>query len=122
VRLGDRPLLIVLDRGRGRKAYVVDTARAAAKGDFDAGILGWWKHGTGTCVAAAGAHVIEVHRCYGRDRIYWIDPLRAMAGNAFGMGIERTLIAPTRNVDGVEYVDRCICVARGARMWKVELT
>ena len=121
IHLGNRRLLVLLDRSASKRTYLIDTARAAEHGAFGEGVLGWWKHGTGTCIASAGNHVVEVHRCIGRDRVYWIDPLRAMAGNALGLGIERTLIAPTRKIDRIEYRDRRICLARGSRIWRVEL-
>jgi hypothetical protein len=123
VPLGDRDrrLLAILDRGRSGRTYVVDTARAAAAGRIDAAVVGWWRHGNGVCLTEAGSHLIEVHPCVGRDRIYWIDPLRAMSGQSFGLGIERTLVAPCRGVERVAYRDRSICLRRGDDNWFTEL-
>lgn len=121
VTVHNQRLLAVLDRGRQRRTYLVDIARAAAKGDLLAGAVGYWRHGTGRLLAADGEHLIEVHRCLGRDRIYLLDASRAMQGHAFGMGIERTLIAPTISLGAAALRGRKIIVSTGPRIWKTEL-
>jgi len=120
--LGQRRLLAALDRGADQRTWLVDTERASQGGDLEAGVLGWWRHGTGFAIAGAGSHVIEVHRCFGRDRIYWVDPLDAMSGHALARGVERTIIAPVRRVDRVEFTGRQIRVSRGERTWVTDAT
>lgn len=122
IHVGQRRLLALLDRGHGKRTYIVDTERAAHGGAWRDGVLGWWRHGTGTCLAEAGGHLVEAHRCFGRDRIYWIDPLRAMSGHALARGIERTITAPTKRLDWIEYTERQIRVGRGDRAWRTALT
>ncbi|MHA1568673.1 MAG: hypothetical protein ACTSXZ_04320 [Alphaproteobacteria bacterium] len=121
VTVNDQRLLAVLDRGRLHRTYLVDIRQAADGGSLLDGVVGWWRHGTGRLLAADGEHLVEVHHCLGRDRIYLLDPARAAKGYAFGLGIERTLIAPIRNLGSVDLIGLDLHVSAGQRRWRTEL-
>jgi len=121
VTVNNQRVLAVLDRGRRHRVYLVDIYRAAEKGNLFEAVIGWWRHGTGWLLAADGEHLLEVHRCFGRDRIYLVDPALALQGTAFGLGIQRTLIAPVRRLGGVRLHDRTVYISAGHRRWQTEL-
>lgn len=121
VNVNGRRLLAVLDRGRRHRTYLVDVQKAAEHGQLEAGMVGWWRHGTGRLLAADDERLLQVHRCFGRDRIYLLEPARALKGQAFGLGIQRTLIAPVRRLGGISLHGHEIHVSAGKKKWKTEL-
>jgi hypothetical protein len=121
ITIGPRRLLAVMDRGWRRRTYLVDAERAAEGGRLRDGLVGWWRHGAGHILTADDGLVIEVHRCFGRDRLYWVDPLAAATGHAFGMGIERTVIAPCHGLQHVTLVGHEIHVSDGRRAWRARV-
>jgi len=120
-RLNDRPLLAMLDRTFHRRVYVIDTALAARGGAMAAGLVSWWRHGTGFLLAAGGPHLLEVHRGFGHDRLYLLDPLRTVSWQSFGLGIERTIVCPCRNTDRVWSDGRFIYLGKGDDLWRTPL-
>ncbi len=118
VTVNNRRLLAVLDRHQRRRTYLVDVLRAAERGTIEGGIVGWWRHGTGHLLTADDEHLLEVHRCFGRDRIYLLDPSRAIQGHAFGLGITRTLVAPVRRLGSIELRGRDVFLAAGDQRWR----
>jgi hypothetical protein len=118
IELGNRRLLALLDSGDRRRTYLVDVHRASQGGTLEHGLIGWWRHGTGELLAVDGPRVVEAHRTLGHDRLYWIDPLQAAAGHGFGMGLERTLVAPVRNISRLHIAGREIVVVKGDRAWR----
>jgi hypothetical protein len=121
VTVNGRRLLAVLDRARYRRTYLIDVYRAAEGGTIWAGLIGWWRHETGYLLAADGDYLIEVHRCFGRDRVYLLDPSRALQGHAFGLGITRTLVAPTRRLGSVALHGREVFIAAGKDRWRASI-
>ena len=121
LELGSRRLLALLDQGKRRRLYLIDAERAAQGGTLDAGMVGWWRHGNGYLLAAAGDRLVEVHRCLGRDLIYLVDPYRAMTGHAYGMGIERTLISPKPSLSWLAVEGQRLVVGEGQRAWQTEI-
>jgi hypothetical protein len=121
VTVNNRRLLAVLDRGEYQRTYLVDVYRAAQRGALFDGVVGWWRHGTGHLLAADGEHLLEVHRCFGRDRIYLLDPARALQGHAFGLGIVRTMVAPTRRLGSAELRGHEVFIAAGGDRWRAAI-
>lgn len=120
-RLNNRPLLAMLDRTWHRRAYVIDTELAARGGAMASGLVSWWRHGTAFLLAAAGSHLLEVHRGFGYDRLYLLDPLRTVSWQSFGLGIERTLVGPGRNIDRVWCDNGYIYAGRDDHLWRTPL-
>jgi len=121
VTVHGRRLLVLLDRGKRKWTNLVDVKRAGEKGELVDGLVGWWRHGTGHLVASDGMRLVEVHRCFGRDRIYIIDPAKALQGHAFGVGLEVMMVAPCRQLGRVSLRENEIVVSAGRRAWKAKL-